>query len=94
MTRVVHCKVAPPDSYVYIGRPSIYGNPFRLKHPGNDIERAWVLVQYREYFTERIERDAAFRRAVEDLRGLDLGCWCAPRKCHGDVILEWLEEHP
>jgi uncharacterized protein DUF4326 len=26
--------------------------------------------------------------AVYELRGLDLLCWCAPERCHGDVLLE------
>ena len=24
----------------------------------------------------------------ENLAGKDLYCWCAPKECHGDVILE------
>jgi hypothetical protein len=46
------------------------------------------------WFLERVENEPEFREAVEAVRGRDLGCWCAPRACHGDVILEWLEEHP
>jgi len=25
--------------------------------------------------------------ALPELRGKDLGCWCAPENCHGDVLL-------
>jgi hypothetical protein len=25
---------------------------------------------------------------VHELRGLDLVCWCAPKACHGDVLLK------
>jgi hypothetical protein len=25
--------------------------------------------------------------ALDELRGLVLGCWCAPRPCHDDVLV-------
>jgi hypothetical protein len=25
--------------------------------------------------------------SLDELRGLVLGCWCAPRPCHGDVLV-------
>ena len=34
---VVHCKKAPKDSFVYIGRPSKLGNPFTLKDPKDEV---------------------------------------------------------
>lgn len=92
--RVVHCRNAPQRSFVYIGRPSIFGNPFRLRNPKDDQERAVVLDRFRQYFLERITTDTTFRAQVETLRGQDLGCWCAPRTCHGEVILAWLRDHP
>jgi Domain of unknown function (DUF4326) len=92
--RVVDCRLAPQGTFVYIGRPTIFGNPFRLTDSRDDRERQHVLVQYSEYFHARIAGDPKFRRAVETLRGRDLGCWCAPRRCHGDVILAWLATHP
>ena len=93
-SKVVHCKRVPQGSFVYIGRPSRFGNPFRLADPTDDREREQVLDRYTEYFQARIASDLEFRRAVESLRGRDLGCWCAPRRCHGEVILAWLATHP
>lgn len=43
-TTVVHCKKAKYD--VYIGRPSILGNPFKL-NPGDD--RDAVIAKYRKW---------------------------------------------
>lgn len=85
-TRVVHCK---RDKYdVYIGRPSLFGNPFPLKM---ERDREQVISQYSAYFDRRIETDPGFRRAVQGLRGKVLGCWCKPKACHGDVIARWLD---
>jgi hypothetical protein len=84
-TKVVHCK---HDRYdVYIGRPSIFGNPFYMK---NESCREEVISKYKKYFETRIERDAQFRTAVEALRGKRIACYCSPRKCHGDIIAEYL----
>ena len=83
---VVHCKRARFDTY--IGRPSIFGNPFSI---GRDGDRDSVIEKYRVYFLERIKRDESFRLSVESLRGKVLACWCRPLACHGDVIVEYLE---
>lgn len=93
MAKVVHCRKAPKGSFAYVGRPSIVGNPFPLENPRDDNERARVIEQYRGWFLRQVTQPA-FRAAVEALRGQDLGCWCAPRPCHGDVILEWLAANP
>lgn len=79
MTRVVHCK---RDHYdVYIGRPSIWGNPFVLGRSGTRQE---VVDQYRKWlFTQ-----PALLARIGELRDKVLGCWCAPQACHGDVLAE------
>ena len=80
MTRVVHCKGELYD--VYIGRPSIYGNPFKI---GRDGDRAEVIEKYRQWLLAQPDLVAHVRR---ELRGKRLGCWCAPKPCHGDVLAE------
>lgn len=71
-----------PPGAVYIGRPSKWGNPFRI---GPNGDRAAVIEAYREYLRTRLDLVAAARR---ELVGRDLLCWCAPLPCHGDVLLE------
>lgn len=80
--RVVHCKRQPFD--VYIGRPSKWGNPFPLKSEG---DRQKIIAAYRAWVKDEI---AGGRLDVEELRGKVLGCFCAPKACHGDVLLELL----
>lgn len=88
MKYVVHCKKEAFD--VYIGRPSPFGNPYVLQ---TESDRKKVIDMYREYFYERVEIDPEFRSKVLKLRGKVLGCYCAPKPCHGDVIVEWLSTH-
>lgn len=83
-TRVVNLHRDRHD--VYVGRPSIFGNPFHTK-AGED--RMQVIARYKDYFLERVESDPEFRAAAEKLRGKILGCHCKPKPCHGDVIAAW-----
>lgn len=77
--KVVHCKKELYD--VYIGRPSKWGNPFTI---GKDGTREEVVCKYREWLL----RNEVLSRDIRTLRGKTLGCWCAPKPCHGDVLME------
>jgi hypothetical protein len=77
--RVVHCKHEPFD--VYIGRPSKWGNPFKVGAGG--FTRDAASRMYEDYVTGRPELMAA----LPELRGKVLGCYCAPKPCHGDVLV-------
>lgn len=74
--------VALPEGSVYVGRPTVYGNPFVI---GKDGSRARVVQLYREWMTYQ---PGLRERARRELRGKDLVCWCAPEACHADVLLE------
>jgi len=77
--KVVHCKKESYD--VYIGRPSKWGNPFKI---GRDGTREQVIDKYREW----IKGQPHLVRGLKELEGKVLGCWCKPKRCHGDVLVE------
>lgn len=78
MKFVVHCR---RDRYdVYIGRPTVWGNPFVL---GKDGDRNEVIAKYEDWVRARPDFMAFVKR---ELRGKVLGCWCSPDPCHGDVL--------
>lgn len=82
-----------PSYDVYIGRAGkgkdgYWGNP----HSGPDKEANIKL--FRTYFYDRIKTDEEFRNKLLQLRGKKLGCFCAPKPCHGDVIVEYLNSLP
>ncbi len=91
-TTVVHNLHGEFD--VYIGREvpehglsaSKWGNPFVLEDDG-DAERDRSISAYREWVTKQPELMAS----LDELRGQRLGCWCAPKRCHGDVLVELIE---
>jgi len=77
--QVVHCKKEKFD--VYIGRPSKWGNPFPLE---DESERLEVIEQYRRWILMQPKLLAVI---LEELEGKVLGCWCAPKPCHGNVLI-------
>ena len=78
-TTVVH--VITDVHTVYIGRGSMWGNPFKI---GRDGTREEVIEKYRDYIMSRPD----LVKSLPRLRGEVLGCWCKPLACHGDVLAE------
>ena len=79
----MHCKKARYD--VYIGRGSKWGNPFRIGVHG---DREGVIRKYENYLLKSPE----LMRALPELAGKVLGCWCKPRACHGDVLVKYIRK--
>ena len=71
----------PSVNYVYIGRPSKWGNPFVI---GRDGDRTEVIAKYREW----VVRQPVLMDSLKELRGMRLGCYCYPLDCHGDVLAQ------
>lgn len=89
-TKIVNCRTDEYD--VYIGRGSKWGNPFSHKH-GTQAKyivktREEAIAKYREWILGQPQLLAD----LEELRGQRLGCWCRPKACHGDILLELLGE--
>ena len=69
-----------PPGAVYIGRPSVWGNPFVI---GKDGSRDDVIAKYEAWLMTR----PVLLAGLPQLRGKDLVCWCSPAGCHGDVLV-------
>jgi uncharacterized protein DUF4326 len=76
-----------PAGAVYVGRPTRYGNPYRV---GVNMPAENCVRFYREWLEGK--RHNANKPTAEDiaaLRGKDLACWCRlDQPCHSDVLLE------
>lgn len=82
MTSVVHCKKEQYD--VYIGRPSKWGNPFKI---GEDGDRDEVIKKYHMWIIKQPE----LMSFLHELDNKVLGCFCRPKVCHGDVLVYLIE---
>jgi len=96
MTKVANIKKEKYD--VYIGRGSIFGNPYthlpieKTKAGVQVKNRNEAIEKYREYFYDKIELEPEFLDEVLRLKDKVLGCYCAPKACHGNVIAEFLDK--
>jgi len=90
------------DEYdVYIGRPGknkdgYFGNPVT---PGvvcfvcdHIHDKGDTLACYEQYVRARITFDDEFKRRLKELDGKILGCFCKPKACHGDVLINIIAE--
>lgn len=79
--QVFHINHCPKDA-VYIGRPSKFGNPFVI---GIDGTRREVIAKYKDWIYDNPE---LLQQIKDELKGKHLSCWCKPKECHGDILLE------
>ena len=73
---------------IYCGRGSFFGNPYDYEKLGITRDEACEL--FVPYFRKKLT-DPDFCAKVMTLRGKVLGCWCVPKRCHVETIVEYLE---
>jgi hypothetical protein len=77
--KVVNCL---HDEYdVFIGRPSKWGNPFKI---GEHRSRYEVIFKFKTWFLN----ETNLWNDLDELIGMRLGCYCKPLFCHGDILRE------
>lgn len=75
-----------PPNAIYVGRPTKWGNPFKIGVDGN---REQVIKKYEAWLDEKLKEDPKF---LAPLYGKDLVCWCPLNlPCHADVIIRKLQ---
>ena len=76
---------APKENSVYIGRGSIFGNPYPMKNK-SDEERIKVILLYKKYLVKRIKEDCDYKNLI---------CFCSngtnslhngAKYCHGHIL--------
>ncbi len=93
-----------PAGAVYVGRPTKWGNPYRLdlytfqhadgnQAPFNELEARRMAVRDFEHALRCGMLPVTVEDVRRELRGKDLACWCPPGAvCHADVLLEIANE--
>lgn len=85
------------DVNVYIGRSNprvpfdmrgkngFFGNPIVLDE--DTIKgRKECIVKYWDWLISNDEKAVKVRANIHLLKGLNLGCWCSPKLCHGHIL--------
>lgn len=68
--------------YVSGARGSKWGNPFSLKK--------YSLEKSLELYEDHVINTPSLINSLDELQGKELGCWCKPSGCHGDVLIKLL----
>ena len=81
------------ENTLYIGRNmnfyvkgalgSKWANPFSAKKFGRE--------ECLRLYEERIRQNEDLMGSLDELRGKELGCWCKPEGCHGDILIKLLK---
>lgn len=76
------------DLYQRIDNRTKWGNPRKTPRDGDRDE----VVDF--YKTSHLPEHPELLEAIErgELDGKVLGCWCAPKRCHGDVLKALVDE--
>lgn len=90
------------ENNLYIGRGGIvfideerypkvsskWHNPFKV---GTQYTRDSCLEAYEIYIKKKIKKYPK-KYNLKELVGKTLGCWCFPKKCHGNVLIKLLKQ--
>lgn len=72
--------VPVPDDAIIVDRSSVWGNPFYMHE---EKSRDSVCDAFEKYARERAANDMNW---LAPLRGKNLACWCAPKRCHAETL--------
>jgi predicted NAD-dependent protein-ADP-ribosyltransferase YbiA (DUF1768 family) len=78
------------DCDVYIG-PRVVNAHWNIEKPSkwvNDFGKTGL-----DTYKKHVLLDKTLLSELDSLRGKSLGCWCHPERCHGDVLVQLLNDH-
>ena len=84
--RVLNAREVGRRSSIYctvVDRRTKWGNPFEMKR---EDQRDAVIEQFRIWIVQQ----PALMAVLPELYFKHLICWCAPKRCHADVLLDLL----
>jgi len=91
------------ENNIYIGRKGVvfidntrfpqnssnFANPYKI---GKDGTREQVLLKYKNYIIDKLKNKDLVIELIS-LQGKNLGCWCCPEMCHGNILLELIDKY-
>lgn len=86
------------DKTIYVGRPTMYGNPFKVdkqyckvcgQRMAVDKFVLWLEGKFNTVRPELNKKRIKLLENIPLLRGYDLACWCQiDTPCHRDILLK------
>lgn len=94
MTKVIHIRDAPKgwktnSKFAYIGRSSVWDNPYIVGIHGSRKE---VIALFEAKRLPELLADSNEAHYIE-LKDKILVCHCKPKSCHGDILANWCNDY-
>lgn len=80
-------------NHVYIGRNNFYVKAPQSKWYNKFTVKEHGLEKALELYENDIRNNEELLNSLHELEGKELGCWCKPEKCHGDVLVKLVREN-
>jgi len=86
-----------PENTLYVGRPSKWGNRYRVGVYEFDWRAEGVVPEtiercvelYEKELLSNMQHDRGLINQILELRGKNLACWCkVGQPCHADILLK------
>lgn len=79
---------------VYIGRGSKWGNPFSHMEGTTAQYKVDSREEAIEKYREWVQTQPHLLDSLYELKGKTLSCYCKPKGCHGDILVEFADALP
>lgn len=92
--RIQRCRIKNwqmPSNTVYVGRPSKWGNPYKIGDMGfGKLPRIKTIKGTIRSYAAELRVRLFFRPdLLVELKGKNLACWCPLNQpCHADILLK------
>ena len=80
------------DRFVAIHRPTKWSNPFSHRPNSAALFKVDSAQEALRRYAAWLPMQAELMAALADLQGRVLGCFCAPRPCHGYILARFADE--
>jgi hypothetical protein len=68
----------------------VFQNPYIIGKHGTREE---VLQKYNTYIQEKLNKNPELVKELLLLKNKNLGCWCYPEMCHGNILIELIQKY-
>jgi hypothetical protein len=77
-------------SNVYIGRANMWVKAKKSKWANPFSTKKFPLEECLKKYEEHLLSKPELMNSLGELKGKNLGCWCKPNACHGDILLKYV----
>lgn len=83
------------EDFVFIGRPSIFGNPYSHKEKSRAEYKTETRIEAIEMYKKHLDKNPhlidSLIKELQESNTNKIGCYCTPKRCHGEILIEFIE---